>query len=555
MFVKDLNSLKYAELQKLAKSVGIKANQKVDKLMKALKEHYMETEEGHENCPTDVTSDETTSEEQDKTTGQRQLPKESTKRTTGNNCESGSESEETTQELAAKPVSKDGPTKKRIARKVTSTSIPVRSPLMSPLQKMAASLAALRKGSKGTKKPIETLPADMATPPGSKGIKKRRRTFELDEPTLSAQNTPVLDDQAERRSTRQRTSQSDAPLVVQQDEPAKKRVRKNTYDVEASSPDGMSDGSAEQAVCSSTSSPGTRAMIEEIDVNLPSAERKQKLLSALDQKIKNKASTPARQGPNTQAQPSQIPRFMAFLANKKLESQKPVTPGNKDWTKIHSKEFSKFDSLDVYLERKQQRMEKLTGSAKRPTAVATRRQRPNIVKPVTSLQVPVASGTKPFVPSVTSTKNITFNFSKTPVALKTPCPTSGQASPTPRRPVVIASATKSVGTGKNTPFIFTGNNASHNTSVTSQKKTFDLKASLAKPLSWKPHTGRLQPLDTNKLQPAPAVVTVKPERPSRQAMASKTRPVNAKNVRRVEQLDRRNNQKYIDMMRRRGLLA
>lgn len=48
------------------------------------------------------------------------------------------------------------------------------------------------------------------------------------------------------------------------------------------------EGSAEQATCSSTSSPGTRAMIEEIDANLPSAERKQKLLSALDQKIKNK---------------------------------------------------------------------------------------------------------------------------------------------------------------------------------------------------------------------------------------------------------------------------
>lgn len=26
--------------------------------MKALKQHYMETEEGHENCPTDMTSDE-----------------------------------------------------------------------------------------------------------------------------------------------------------------------------------------------------------------------------------------------------------------------------------------------------------------------------------------------------------------------------------------------------------------------------------------------------------------------------------------------------------------
>lgn len=99
---------------------------------------------------------------------------------------------------------------------------------------------AILPGSKAVKKHVETLPTDMATPPGSKGIKKRRRTFELDEPTLSAQNTPVLDDQTEKRSTRQRTSQSDAQPVVPQEEPAKKRVRKNTYDVEASSPDGTS---------------------------------------------------------------------------------------------------------------------------------------------------------------------------------------------------------------------------------------------------------------------------------------------------------------------------
>ncbi|CAG5133938.1 unnamed protein product [Candidula unifasciata] len=200
-------------------------------------------------------------------------------------------------------------------------------------------------------------------------------------------------------------------------------------------------------------------------------------------------------------------------------------------------------------------MDKLTGSAKRPSTVVTRRRGAKIVKPVARLQVPVAA-VNPFVPTVTSTKNIAFNFSKTPVALKTPAPAANEASPTPRKPAVTASARKSVGTGNRaTPFIFTGNNAAHNITVNSQKKSFDLKASLAKPLSWKPHTGRLQPLDINKPQPTAVVAPVKQERPSRQVMASKTRPVNTKDVRRVQQVDRRNNQKYIDMMKRRGLLA
>ena len=44
-----------------------------------------------------------------------------------------------------------------------------------------------------------------------------------------------------------------------------------------------------------------------------------------------------------------------------------LPPGNKDWSKIHKKEFSKFDSLDVYLEKKQQRKDLLSGSGKKVT--------------------------------------------------------------------------------------------------------------------------------------------------------------------------------------------
>ncbi|XP_032403737.1 nucleolar and spindle-associated protein 1 isoform X3 [Xiphophorus hellerii] len=52
----DLNSMKYAELRSIAKELGLKANTKADKLLKAIKQHYekeKKNDEGDENAASD----------------------------------------------------------------------------------------------------------------------------------------------------------------------------------------------------------------------------------------------------------------------------------------------------------------------------------------------------------------------------------------------------------------------------------------------------------------------------------------------------------------------
>lgn len=43
------------------------------------------------------------------------------------------------------------------------------------------------------------------------------------------------------------------------------------------------------------------------------------------------------------------------------------------------------------------------------------------------------------------------------------------------------------------PFVFTGNTSTITTPGTQKKSNFDLKASLSRPLTYKPHTGKLKP--------------------------------------------------------------
>lgn len=53
-----------------------------------------------------------------------------------------------------------------------------------------------------------------------------------------------------------------------------------------------------------------------------------------------------------------------------------------------------------------------------------------------------------------------------------------------------------------TPFKFTaGNTSTLNQTEASTKKVFDLKASLARPITWKAHKGKLKPLENSTKSP------------------------------------------------------
>ena len=63
-----------------------------------------------------------------------------------------------------------------------------------------------------------------------------------------------------------------------------------------------------------------------------------------------------------------------------------------------------------------------------------------------------------------------------------------------------------------TPFKFIGANTTLNTTVNSSRKAFDLKASLARPMTWKPHKGKLKPLDDATKSPIYVKTQVKIEK-------------------------------------------
>uniref|UniRef100_A0A3B3DZJ5 Nucleolar and spindle associated protein 1 n=1 Tax=Oryzias melastigma TaxID=30732 RepID=A0A3B3DZJ5_ORYME len=207
-----------------------------------------------------------------------------------------------------------------------------------------------------------------------------------------------------------------------------------------------------------------------------------------------------------------IPRYRG---NQQKTAIKPVTPNFK---KLHEAHFNKMESIVTYVERKKRTIDAFKNPVKElkssdgarasmfspaPGNKAAEEKRRHTLLSASKAPPSRAAGRDaPFRPSVLSTRRINVRFSeatrdnefkgsllKTPARMS-PClvsstPQTGAAAPHARRPSTF-SAQKTPGT-----FVFNGNTSV--TPGTQKKPTFDLKASLARPLTYKPHSGKLKP--------------------------------------------------------------
>lgn len=253
------------------------------------------------------------------------------------------------------------------------------------------------------------------------------------------------------------------------------------------------------------------------------------------------ATCPEQQPEIKVARGGKIPRYESLHKRNKT-ALKPVTPNFK---KLHEAHFNKMESIDSYVQRKTKQMETYRNSVKELKMLsdktkqqlegkteAVKRSRTSLFSPApvkksqaeekrrqTLLSASKAPPKKPagkeevpFRPTVLSTRRINVRFSeatkdneykmsllKTPARMS-PCVVSSTprnktgdgVKPSNDRTSTFCT-TKTPG-----PFVFTGNTSTSTTPGTQKKSTFDLKASLSRPLNYKPHTGKLKPFGDAK---------------------------------------------------------
>ncbi|XP_028251567.1 nucleolar and spindle-associated protein 1 [Parambassis ranga] len=288
--------------------------------------------------------------------------------------------------------------------------------------------------------------------------------------------------------------------------------------------------------------------------------------------IKPEASTQEK-APKV-AKAGKIPRYQGAQQKTKL---KPVTPNFK---KLHEAHFNKMESIDSYFQRKTKQVESLKNSEvkkanaarasmfspapanKRPAEDTCRKSLPSNNK-----ALPNKSAVKKdvlFKPMILSTRRINVRFSeatrdnehkrslvKTPARMS-PC----VASSTPQKQAAekekpsAAKASVFSATKTPVPFVFTGNTNTPTTPGTQKKTVFNLKESLSRPLTYKPHKGKLKPFGETKEN----TVANKSLVSSTHQENYKQHKVHTRDERRTKQIETRKQKKENMLGARRGLV-
>ncbi|XP_034418800.1 nucleolar and spindle-associated protein 1 isoform X2 [Cyclopterus lumpus] len=240
------------------------------------------------------------------------------------------------------------------------------------------------------------------------------------------------------------------------------------------------------------------------------------------------------------ARAGKIPRYQGHQQKNKLLLN-PVTPNFK---KLHEAHFNKMESIDTYVQRKTKQMETSRSSVKKPkrlsaktkpqqvegkaqgkanqslasmfspVPVAKRPAEDRRTLPSASKAPPAKPAAKedaPFRPSVLSSRRVNVRFTEATrdnasqkSLVKTPARMSlGVTSSTPKRQAAGGGKPKNVkistcSATKTPAFVFTGNTSTSTSPGTQKKSGFDLKESLSRPLTYKPHAGKLKPFGDNQ---------------------------------------------------------
>lgn len=448
-----LNALSYRDLQKRAKANGVKANQPKEALIRALMSQASQTESAIPE-----TDDETSILTEDGVASEDDAPP---------------------------PKDAGRPTKrKRFAEFYTAPLVP---------------------GAKRQRRSLASTPGsplkDVIPPKTPDSTPKLNTTITLED----APGTPT-----QRRSRSKASTPQALNVTVTLDRPKAKTPtpQASAHKTPLAKRTSIARGSpAPKALAASVKKmPMTPRSVQKMRTSNLLSSRK-KSLAANNSSIMDTPGTSTRAPASTSVakrasvkktsfQPSQLPR----LARKKVP----------DFAKLHAEQFEKMETLEVYLQKKQERFLKVMtpGKPANPDDKLTRKSPRNVStsKIATFARTSTAASSASKVPTM-KTQPQPKPTAK-PVDPVKPAPATTIA---PSKPFVFDLKEANFNFGASTlqsgkPFVFKAapstpsNKILHNITNNAEgtpgsAKKFDLKASLAKPLGYQPHKGKLKPWD------------------------------------------------------------